>query len=151
MMIFLRLTYTIITLFFIFSSVIACAPLTEKKNIIDYYEDLYSTSLKNDDFDIILKEVSRTKNTSTLYVYIREGSSVGVSVFIGCSFSNIAKKRGFKYFITLEEEMDKVGYKYLVGFLNEQSLDALNKLTGNKFHLDIRNIFEVTYFEKFCN
>lgn len=146
-----RLVYIVIILMFILSCKMSTEVIAEGNINLDQSGKLFFDSIENDDFDIALKEVSRTKDTSTLYGYIKKGSSVGGSVFIMCTFCKLSKERGFKYFIIMEEGMDEVGYKYLIGFLNDRTVETVSKLTEFKAGLNQDNIIEVAHFEEFCN
>ena len=147
----IRLVYFFIALIFLLSYMVSAAVLAEKNNNSDQAGELFSNSIKNNDFDIALKEVSRTINTSTLYGYPQKGTSVGGSVFIMCTLCKLSKERGFKYFIIMDEGMDELRYKYVIGFLNDRTVDALNKLTEYKVGFKQDNIIEVEHFEEFCN
>jgi len=95
--------------------------------------------------------VKQLKPLDDFFIIAKKGTSVGGSVFIMCTLCKLSKERGFKYFIIMDEGMDETGYKYLIGFLNDRHIDALNTLTEFNAGLNQNNIIEVAHFEEFCN
>ena len=71
-----------------------------------------------------LEELSRTRNSSSVRVTYQEGDSVPSSLFIVRGLYEIAKDRGFSYWLTLDRNKDSDGNTmYVVGFTNEEDPD----------------------------
>lgn len=147
----IRSDYIVILVLLILSCNMPTSILANSINNMEPVDRLFFDSIKNDNFDISLKEVSRSHNTSTIYGDIKKGTSVGGSIFIMCTLCKLTKERGYKYFIIIEEGLDEIGYKYLIGFLNERTDYSLNELNKYKADLNKINVIDVSQFDEFCN
>lgn len=100
------------------------------------------------DMDAEISEISRTPNTSTVYVKVRKrGTYAGSIMFQVCCFSKIAKSRGYQYYVVLSEkdvqECKDCEWEneYLLGFLNsktdpiKQEFKAL-KIEDRKYEIE---------------
>jgi len=106
------------------------------------------------DMDAEIREISRTQNTSTVYVKVkRRGTYAGSIMFPVCCFSKIAKVRGYRYYVVLNEKELKESKdcewenEYLLGFLNSKT-DAIKKefksLVKNDRKYEIEDINETS-------
>ena len=100
------------------------------------------------DMDAEIREISRTPNTSTVYVKARKrGTYAGSIMFQVCCFSRIAKSRGYQYYVVLSEkdlqECKDCEWEneYVLGFLNsktdliKQEFKAL-KIEDQKYEIE---------------
>ena len=112
---------------------------------------LFESKINNDDYDLIFKEVKRTANTSTVHFYANKGKSVGSIIFIACSSSELAKIRGFRYFIPVEERFAEEGYAVMMlGFLSENTPTSLQDLLGSDYQDYKDKIMDAVYYEENC-
>lgn len=110
--------------------------------------DLESSSGCAKDMDAEIREISRTSNTSKVYVKVRKrGTYAGSIMFQVCCFSKIAKSRGYQYYIVFSEKDLKEckdcewENEYVLGFLDSkadnfrQKFKAL-KIDDQKFQIE---------------
>lgn len=70
-------------------------------------------------------ELERNGNTSKIKVVNNNSRSVGESMFVALAFFEVAKARGFEYFINLKEWTDNDGGRiYIAGFTNRKNADV---------------------------
>ena len=68
-------------------------------------KDLGSSSGCAKDMDAEIREISRTSNTSKVYVKVRKrGTYAGSIMFQVCCFAKIAHSRGYRYYLVLSEK-----------------------------------------------
>ncbi len=89
----------------------------------------------NGSSNLVMKamELERNAKTSKIKVVYEKGGSVGSSMFVAMAFYEIAKARGFRYFINLKEWEDQDGsWTYICGFTNKKRTD-IKKEFGPEF------------------
>lgn len=98
--------------------------------------------------DVIVTEIERKERTSIVDVQFNYGPSVASSVFIACSFAKLAKLRGYRYTVQVED-FGKEG-RYLVGFIPSPSKEAIAAL-GEEFEKhDLSQAVDNEIFEPIC-
>ena len=70
-------------------------------------------------------ELERIGNTSKIKVKQEGSSAVGESMFVMLAVFEVAKARGYEYFVNLKEWTDKDGGRiYIAGFTNKKNADV---------------------------
>ena len=98
--------------------------------------------------DVIVTEVERKERTSIVNVQFNYGPSVASSVFTACSFAKLAKLRGYRYIVKVEN-FDKEG-RYLVGFIPSPSKEAIAALGAEFEKHDISQALDIEMFGQIC-
>lgn len=98
--------------------------------------------------DVIVTEVERKEGTSIVDVQVNYGPSVASSVFIACSFAKLAKLRGYRYTVQLEN-FGKEG-RYLIGFIPSPSKEAITALGAEFKKHDLSQAIDNAMFEPIC-
>ncbi len=94
------------------------------------------------DMDAEIKEIKRESQISIVHVKVKKrGTYAGSIMFQTCCFCRIAKSRGYRYFVTLEDS-DLEGCpecewnnKYVLGFLTSKD-DSLNQIFSGRIKKD---------------
>lgn len=98
--------------------------------------------------DVIVTEVERKERTSIVDVQFNYGPSVASSVFIACSFAKLAKLRGYRYTVQVED-FGKEG-RYLIGFIPSPSKEAITTLGSEFKKHDLSQAIDNEMFEPIC-
>ncbi len=98
--------------------------------------------------DVIVTEVERKERTSIVDVQFNSGPSVASSVFIACSFARLAKLRGYRYTVQVEN-LGKEG-RYLIGFIPLVSKEAVTALGVEFAKHDVSQVLDNEVFEPIC-
>jgi hypothetical protein len=98
--------------------------------------------------DVIVTEIERKGRTSIVDVQFNYGPSVASSVFIACSFAKLAKVRGYRYTVQVED-FGKEG-RYLVGFIPSPSKEAITALGAEFKKHDSSQAVDNEIFEPIC-
>ncbi len=105
----------------------------------------------NDGKDLIMKfeEIERQEGYSIARVEFTSGASVPSIMFIVKGFYTIAKLRGKKYFINLQEWHDKDdNWMYKVGFVNAKNIDLIKTYGSDiKSDLDLEAFMSVEEYD----
>lgn len=89
------------------------------------------------ELDIEVIEFERDTNISKVKVILKEGTSVGSSIFITFAYCQLAKYRNYKYFVTLKENEDNYEIDIL-GLTNKKDVD-IKKEFGNQYFYAVEN------------
>ena len=98
--------------------------------------------------DVIVTEVERKERTSIVDVQFNYGPSVASSVFIACSFAKLAKLRGYRYTVQVED-YGKEG-RYLIGFISSISKEAIAALGMEFAKHGVSQVLDNGMFEPIC-
>jgi hypothetical protein len=114
-------------------------------------QGLYSANshaLGYQNVDVIITELERGTDTSLVEIKFNSGSSVASSVFIACSFAELAKLRGYRYSIDIKN-FGGSG-RYLVGFLSSPTSTAINSLGIEFANSKVSEITDNEIFSPIC-
>ncbi len=100
---------------------------------------LVSLEIQEDGYDIRFVEVKRGENYSLAEVELEEGTSVGSSMVLAKSTYEIAKQRGFEYFITTYPDGDESLLK--IYFTNDNSV-PLKELVGEDYSDEVQEAYD---------
>ena len=107
--------------------------------------------------DVEIKEIHRESQISHIHVKVKKrGTYAGSIMFQRCCFSKIAKSRGYRYFVTLEQnELEDCrecewSYKYVLGFLSSKDDSVIQVFPGRIKKDKEYNIEDINEFYPIC-
>lgn len=137
-----------ILIFLLFCSVTAVAAVSNKNQLYQVFND----KKPNGDYNMMVKEIKRTDDTSELLYKKGENAPhippVISSVFIMCACYDVAKERGFKNFANLGETTDG---NMLVGFSNQANAEIIKHFEKYNNKLKENDIVSVNQFGIICD
>lgn len=100
--------------------------------------------------DIRMEEVRRDSSSSLVRIEYHSGSSVPSSVFIACGLAELAKQRGFRFFIKADSFSEKED-EYLIGFPQSNTNEAIINL-GEEFQdYSTSDIIDIQTLDPVCS
>lgn len=101
--------------------------------------ELFSLTVKEEGFDITFTETERGENYSLAKVDYKEGTSVGSSMILMKCVYEIAKARGFEYFVNTYQNDDESMMK--IYFTNDESI-PLKELVGDDYSAEVQEVYD---------